>query len=508
MTRPTLRQYQRDNLNEVYEKHKTMQAGIWCLATGGGKGTGASAVIHHEESIGHRVLFLVYGQLLVQDQFERVTNLGIDAGMITGSSKAENRKPWCSTQIASISTLHKRKVLPKCDLLICDEIQDSTSKTFRSVINRYLADGVKLLGLSATPIGPNGVGLGRKAGGVFDFMVTGPSVKKLIKDEYLVSCRLYCFDSDSLKGIKKKGDDYDRSALAALAAADVHRVGSIVENWKLYASDRKTAAFGVDKADAMRIKEQFSIQGINATTIFDDTSAEDRKQMWEDFDHGDLRVVSAVNVIGRGVDHPILKCVIDGAGSLSVQRVLQRWGRGSRPHRGYDNFVLLDFCGNYLRHGRYEADRTWSLEGGQPKTFNDGEPDFRIRTCQKCRLPFKLGPKACPRCGTVIQIKEREVREIDGRLRLIDTEEEAAEIKREQQQEQKAVAIENWKSHLTDEQKLAKLDEWKNKARDNGYSAGWAYSTYRRTFNGEDPPKMKAPPPPEISKTLNDWNNL
>ena len=510
MNTPVLRPYQERDAAELREGFKKFNAGILCQPTGSGKGFLSAWMIHRVISSGRRVLFAVYGSPLVLDQHERVTNLGVECGMIMGSGKASTRKPWLPVQIASISTLWRRKNLPHCDLLLLDECQDVTSRTFREVIAKYETTGCKILGLSATPIGPGGVGLGRKAGGIFDFMVTGPSVKQLIKDKYLVSCRLYSFDCDSLKGIKKKGDDYDQNALAALAAADAHRVGNIVDSWKQFAPDRKTAAFGVDKADAMRIKEQFSIQGINATTIFDDTSHEDRKQMWKDFDHGDLRVISSVSVIGRGVDHSLIKCIIDGAGSMSVQRVLQRWGRGSRPHQGYDDFILLDFCGNYARHGTYSADRVWTLEGGDVKTFNDGEPDFRIKRCGKCGHQFKLGPKACPRCSHVIPIKEREVREANGHLKLIDIEEEQQEIKEKEQQDQKRDSIEQWASRATDEQKLAKLEEWKKKAKDNGWKQSWAWNTYRRVF-GAEPPRVrpdKLPPPPEIRDVLNHWETL
>ena len=46
--------------------------------------------------------------------------------------------------------------------------------------------------------------------------------------------------------------------------------------------------------------------------------------------------------------------------------------------------------------GVMRHDRTWNLEGGPLHTMNDGEPDYRNKTCPKCRHPFKFGPKACP----------------------------------------------------------------------------------------------------------------
>ncbi len=506
---PTLRPYQEYDAEQLRIGFKQFNAGILCQPTGSGKGTLAAWMVHRVVQGGRRVLFMVYGNPIVEDAFERVTSLGVDAGMIMGSGKSENRKPWCAAQVASVPTLHKREHIPSASLVIVDECQDATSKSFRSVLDRYIAAGAKILGLSATPLGPNGVGLGKSSGGVFEFMVTGPSVRRLIKDQYLVGCRLYSFDCDSLKGIKKKGDDYDQNALAALAAANAHRVGDIVENWQLYSPDRKTVSFGVDKADATRIKEQFSVSGINSTTVFDDTSPDERRRIWMDYERGDLRVISSVAVVGRGWDKPITKCVIDGAASLSVQKVLQRWGRGSRPYGDFRDFILLDFAGNYHRHGRYEADRNWSLEGGDIKVSNDGEPDYRIKTCPKCRLPFKFGPKECPRCGHSIPIKEREVREANGHLNFIDLEDEAAEKKQERQAEQKKESIQNWAARATDEEKLAKLDEWKRVAKEKKYSRGWAYATFVRVFNCEPPRRRDvAPSPPEVREALQRWDEL
>lgn len=507
MSIPILRPYQEHDAEQLRVGFKQFNAGILCQPTGSGKGTLSAWMVHRVTSSGRRVLFTVYGQPLVEDQYERVTSLGVEAGMIMGSGKSSTRKPWLPAQVASISTLHKREHLPKADLVIVDECQDSTSRTYRKVLDRYVKMGAKVLGLSGTPVGPGGVGLGRKAGGIFDFMVVGPSVKELIRDKYLVSCRLYSFDCDSLKGVKKKGDDYDQSALSALAAANADRVGDIVGNWKQYSPDRKTVSFGVDKADATRIKEQFSIEGINAVTVFDDTNSEERKRIWLDYDRGDLRVISSVNVIGRGWDHSIAKCVIDASATLSVQKALQRWGRCSRPHRGYDDFILLDMSGNYYRHGRYEADRNWNLEGEPIKATGDGLPDYRIKKCPKCRFPFRLGPRQCPRCGLIIPLKEREVMEANGHLKLIDIEEERKEQREREQKEQKQEAVDIWASRATDEEKMKKLDQWKKQAREKGWSSRWAYQVFKRTF-GHDVGKVVAPPPPEMRRILNDWNNL
>ena len=72
---------------------------------------------------------------------------------------------------------------------------------------------------------------------------------------------------------------------------------------------------------------------------------------------------------------------------------------------------------------------------------------------------------------------------------------------------QKQESIASWASRATDEQKLAKLDRWKKQAREKGFKLSWAYGTYRRCF-GEDPPKVKTPPPPDMREILNRWDEL
>ena len=171
MSVPVLRPYQERDAEQLRVGFKRFNAGILCQATGSGKGTLSAWMVHRVTQAGRRVLFTVYGQPLVIDQHERDTALGVEAGMIMGSGKASSRKPWLPAQVASISTLWRREHLPKADLVIVDECQDVTSKTYRSVQDKYAASGAKILGLSATPLGPNGIGLGRVAGGIFNFMV-------------------------------------------------------------------------------------------------------------------------------------------------------------------------------------------------------------------------------------------------------------------------------------------------------------------------------------------------
>ena len=62
-------------------------------------------------------------------------------------------------------------------------------------------------------------------------------------------------------------------ALSALAAANADRVGDIVGNWKAVCLlTARPLHLALTRPDATRIKEQFSVNGINAVTVFDDTS--------------------------------------------------------------------------------------------------------------------------------------------------------------------------------------------------------------------------------------------
>jgi DNA repair protein RadD len=422
---------------------------------GSGKGTIASYVVHSAESRGKRVIFMVDRRVLVHDMSMRLDRLGIDHGVIMGDDK--RRKPWLGTHVASIDTLTRRDVLPVADLIIIDETHKAVSPKWRKVLDRY--PNAKILGLTATPIRLDGRGLEE----IYDDMVVGPSVEDLLRLKLIVPSVVFAPPRGiNTSKVKKTGGDFNNAALAHVCD-NAKLVGDIATHWQKHASDRKTAFFGVDCKHARNTAEQFRCAGVETAYVDADTPDDERQKIWDDFDRGTCRIICSVGVIGIGWDHSICSCVIDACPTLSIERFLQRIGRGSRTHPGKTNFLILDHAGNTHRHGFYEDQRVWNLHGKALK-----EPEEKVEspyTCVVCRAVFRRGPLNCPYCGAAVVVQHRDIKVVKGELE---------ELHRTQ-------TAEKWQKIPLDKQEVM-YRKFVLIGQQRGYSVKWAPVRFKAMF--------------------------
>ena len=205
-----------------------------------------------------------------------------------------------------------------------------------------------------------------------------------------------------------------------------------MEHWKKYAVDKKTAAFGVDKAHALHIADSFRTAGIQWAYVDAETSTAERAEIWKDLDHptSGLMGVSSVGCISVGWDHPVVSCLISARPTASLGLWKQMLGRGSRPYPGKDHFLVLDHSGNTHRHapyGMFEDAVEWSLDGAAIRVSDDKKPPA-VATCKHsyrwpdgtvqhpCYATFKAGPRECPFCGLPLKVIARKVEVQAGQL--------------------------------------------------------------------------------------------
>jgi DNA repair protein RadD len=455
----TLRDYQERDLQALRLGFRQHRSGLLVQPTGAGKGTLASHIVQSAVARGNSVLFLVNRRTLVHDMSKRLDRIGIDHGIIMGSHP--RRKAWLRTHVASIDTLHRRDVVPAAAVLIVDEAHFAVSPTFLSVLGKY--PEAKVLCMTATPIRVDGRGLGE----ICEFMVKGPTVRELIDLGYLVPSRVFAPSSPDVSAVKKTAGDFNQKQLAAVCDR-AKLVGDIVAHWKQHASDRKTAVFGVDQNHAKHLAEQFQEAGANFAYVDAETPDEERDRIWDGLDSGSVQGVTSVGVISYGWDHPIVSCVILARPTTSLSLHLQQIGRGSRPHPGKRDLLVLDHASNTHRHGFYEDDRGWSLDGGLiPK--KGAESAMAITGCRKCFGVFKRGPVRCPYCGAPITKQSRNVIVDDGALEEI-------------QRERKLLAIEEWREKVTGDKRREKFEEFCRIAEERGYKKTWPAMKFKAIF--------------------------
>lgn len=423
-----LRPYQETSTAQLREGLRTHQAGLLVQPCGSGKGTQISYMVNRAVARGLSVIFAVHGKALVHDMSERVRKLGIPHGVLLGGHRRER---WHSVQVASIDTLHRMQYPPKADLLIIDEAHMALSPTWRKTIEKYPSS--KIIGCTATPIRLDRQGLGRQSGGLFDFMVLGPNEQELIDMGFLVPSRVLAPPPPAdLGNVGKVAGEFNSKQQASVCdKAKV--IGDIVEHWRKHAEPRAgaTAAFGVDQAHANHIAEQFRVNGFDWAYVDAETPDVDRNRIWGDLDRRNIRGVSSVGVISVGWDHPAVDCLISARKTASLGLWKQMLGRGSRPHPGKKNFLVLDHVGNSHYHapyGLFESAVDWQLDGEAVNRSN--EKSISVSTCKRpalvngemkmpCYATFKTGPTECPYCGLVLLKEARKIEQVAGDLQEI-----------------------------------------------------------------------------------------
>ncbi len=493
-----LRDYQQHDLEALRVVLRSQQAVLYVAPCGSGKGTVISHIVNTCVERNKASTFAVHGKTLVHDMSQRVSRLGIKHGVLLGGHRREH---WHAVQVASIDTLWRMNHPPKVDLFLVDEAHMCLSPTWTKAVHALIASNpaMKIIGFTATPIRLDRKGLGRLSGGLFDDMVLGPSEQDLIDMGHLVGSRVLAPPPPADLGkVGKVAGEFNTKQMAQVCDKTTI-IGDIVKHWKRHAPGRKTAAFGVDQAHANHIAQQFREAGVNWAYVDADTPDSERARIWRDLDYhnGNLMGVSSVGVISVGWDHPIVSCLIAARKTASLGLWKQMLGRGSRPYKGKDHFLVLDHVGNTHLHypyGLFEDAVQWQLNGPTVKP-SDKAPS--VSTCKKsyrwpdgrhdpprvvnglqmpCYATFKTGPRECPYCGLPLQVEKRNVTVIEGELKEVG----------------KTVAT------IEEQEMREYFDRQKEISERKGYKAGWLAMVFKAKFNrwppkGWLPSKASAP---------------
>ncbi|KKS35459.1 MAG: DNA/RNA helicase, superfamily II [Parcubacteria group bacterium GW2011_GWE2_42_14] len=278
-------------------------------------------------------------------------------------------------------------------IVITGNCHSSNAPTFRKILENYKEKYI--VGLSATPMGAGGTGLGE----VFDEIITCVPMAELIEDGFLVPAIHFAPSKPDLQGIGMIGNDYNLKQLDK--RIDKPKLaGNILENWLRLASDRKTLIFALNIKHSKYLAETFSANGIRIAHIDAHTNDDDRKEIYYQFEHGDLQIITNVGVACEGSDLPIASCVCVARSTALLSRWLQMAGRGARPYPGKKDYLLLDFAGCIDQHGFVDSPVEWQLDANKPaavKKVDRTKKEKKIITCEFCKAAFT--GKRCPVCG-------------------------------------------------------------------------------------------------------------
>ena len=361
----SLRDYQVDNKNKIYELWKEKRSVMLQMPTGTGKTRLFSSLLNDIQnySTHHNVvidsLVMVHRQELVEQIIgELYKNYGLEAGMIQAGFKQDIER---NIQVASVQTLSRRLHIWKekqFDIIIVDEAHHVPAESYKNIINSY--PNAKLLGVTATPYRLSGEGFTE----IFEELIISPSIKQFIEKGVLSQYDYYSVRENS--EIQRELDNITTFQNGDYTDADMTRVcdndhirAQIVETYQKYALGKKGIIYTINKTHNKNLCADFNKVGIKTVAIDSQTPSEIRKGYIEDFKSGLIDIICNVNIFSEGFDCPDIEFIQLARPTQSLSMYLQQIGRGLRASKGKEKCLFLDNVGLYNHFGLPSANRKW-----------------------------------------------------------------------------------------------------------------------------------------------------
>lgn len=403
-----------------------------------------------------KCLILVHRVELLRQTAAKLRGLGVRTGLISPKYTPDFS---ANVQVAMVQTIVNRLHLyPYFDLIVTDEAHHSVAGNYVKVQRAY--PQAFQLGVTATPIRGDGLGLGINAGGPFDCLILGPTVKQLIQWGFLAQPIMYAPEQKlDLTGVRTTLGDYNRNDLVSVIDKP-SITGNAVEYYRSYSHQMPGVAFCVSVAHAEHVAADFRAAGYKFYSVDGSMDDDKRERIFTALGDGSIHGVTSCDLISEGTDIPAIYSAFLLRPTQSTGLYLQQVGRALRVIPGKDKALIFDHVGNFREHGFPEDDRAWDLDGEKRTKKKKGQKDAAPAAiwCKNCFAVHSPSLLVCPQCGTVRPIVGRQIDTVEGQLvELSDYEKE--QIRRKQRQEVG---------------KADSLSALEMIAKKRGYKPGWA----------------------------------
>ena len=409
----TLRPYQLDIIAAIRAQWHRQRI-LVVSPTGSGKTSLTAHIFKNATARGKRCWFLNHRRELVRQSVSTLEDsAGVNCGIIAAGFGSNG---YHLAQVASIQTLMRRwEKYPLPDLIICDEAHHLVSASWSKLLADVLArkPDIKIIGLTATPIRLDGRGLGQW----FEVIVEGPNTAALIEQGYLSKYRMWGASLPDLTGVHSVAGDYNKGELeAALSRTAV--VGDALAEYRKHCAGMRALAFTWSIKSSEELAARFNEAGIPAMHVDGETDSAVRDRAIRDFHAGRVKLLSNVELFGEGLDVHGIQAEFLLRPTQSLSMYLQQVGRGLRTDPGKEALCIFDHAGHAVAHGYPDDVRTWTLDGTATKAKKPQKAP--VRQCMKCYAVVPAAQRQCKWCGTVFDIKPRDVTLEAGELVELD----------------------------------------------------------------------------------------
>lgn len=358
----TLRSYQQeasDAAVRVFQGQKQTN-GLIVVSTGGGKSLIIADIASRLDA---PLLIFQPSKEILQQNFAKLQSYGvIECGIYSASVGCKDINRITFATIGSV--MNHMDDFKHFKYVLIDEAHCVNSKA--GMYKKFIeAEKRQVVGLTATPYrlssyqgGSMLKFLTRTRPRIFNEVLYVCQTSDLLAKGFLADLKYYDLTSMDLSNVRSNstGADYDEKSLKL----EYERSGFYdklttttlrVLKPKSEVPRKGVLVFTRFVDEAQNLVDKLKIKGISAAIVTGETPKADREMLLEDFKAGKIKVVANVGVLVVGFDFPALDTVILARPTKSLAWYYQAVGRGIRPFKGKDGWVI-DLAGNYKRFGK------------------------------------------------------------------------------------------------------------------------------------------------------------
>jgi superfamily II DNA or RNA helicase len=427
MNIPQLRpDYQEPLKNKTFEAIQSGHKSILnVLATGGGKTIIFADITRDFTKRRKRTWILTHREEIRLQTVEKLFSFGLQPGQIAAGQPITGNL----VQVASIQTLVNRLEELKYvgltpDLIQIDECHHAIAPTWLKIIDAF-PQAINL-GWTATPTRMDDTGLGN----IYTHMNEGPQSAWLVDRGYLTEPLVFSSRAaiDSLKQkYKIKNNELDLAAQTKFLGQK-YVVNETLQMYAQYFNGAPAIIFCASVKDCDKVSKAMNAVGWKTGVVKSGMDSDLRKDYISGLGTGKYNAICSYEVIGEGVDIPVLAGIIMRRLTKSIVVYLQQTGRALRSYPGKKHAIIIDQAGNYYLHGHPLNKRHWSLDGKSLKTSE--EEEIKSITCPNslCMAFITLDrviDGLCPYCGSELNDKsntpkKKELKIVNAELLKVD----------------------------------------------------------------------------------------
>lgn len=381
-----------DKMSRVYGDEQAL-AGLVVLPTGGGKTlVAASWLLRHVIAKGGRVLWLAHRQSLLRQAFgtfQRLGNLAqpdkktldliaVSSEFLRWSAVSPEHDAIFASVQSSVLEANRgfvKELLASAGdraFVVVDEAHHAVAPRTLELLTEMKAAGVRLLGLTATPIRMDD-GDQRRLGALFESRIIHQVSRRELSNAGILAAPSIETVKTSIN-VEKDMDAQDLKYLerfGELGPKVLERLGKSAHRNKLivehYAKNRQkygpTIVFATDTLHAQTLSEEFRKAGVERVDHVD-YSRKNASAIIDRYSRRELDVIVNVEMLTEGFDAPHTRTVFIARPTRSESLVVQMVGRALRGKKAGGNDVanLVTFLDTWSQYDVLGAE--YALDGG------------------------------------------------------------------------------------------------------------------------------------------------